>query len=124
MRNKEWDNWYSTKELSENLCNVLGMSRLVTMGFTRIISEALVHRVAEQALDSDTRVHDVKIEIPYIGLLTLKLDSNDIIESSIELEDEFRDQIMKAVISGESPLVKHTEDSLVDRIKKQYKSLL
>lgn len=124
MRNREWDNWYSTKDLSESLCNILGMSRLVTMGFTRIISEALVHKVSEQALDSDTRIHDVKIEIPYIGLLSLKLDSNEITDATIELEDEFKDQIMKAVINGESPLVKHTEDSLVDRIKKQYKSLL
>lgn len=124
MRNKEWKNWYSTKELSDNLCKVVGMSKLVTMGFVRIISEALVHKVAEQSMESDTKLHDVGIEIPYIGLLSLKLDNNEITDATIELEDEFKDQIVNAVMSGESPLVKHTEDSLINRVKKQYKSLL
>lgn len=124
MRGKDNSNYMKTRDLCESMCNIFNLSRNVTHSFTRVLAEALVHKVAEEVLESDHKVKNVNIEIPFIGLMSISVNNSKIDNVSIELEDEFRSWIINAVDNGSSPLVKDAEESIIKRLVNRYNSLL
>lgn len=119
------NNYFQSRELCSNLCNIFGLSRHLTHSFTRIIAQGIVHQVAESALDhEDSRLNNFSIEIPFIGRADIEIINNNPIVKNMTLEPEFSRWILEAVQTGNSPLVVDAEKALVESIKSRYESLL
>lgn len=119
------NNYFQSRELCSNLCNIFGLSRHLTHSFTRIIAQGIVHQVAESALDSEgSRLNNFSIEIPFIGRVDIEIIDNNPVVKNMSLEPEFSKWIIEAVQKGNSPLVADSEKALVESIKNRYNSLL
>lgn len=119
------NNYFKSRKLCENLCNIFGLTRHLTHSFTRIIAQGIVHQVAEEALDKeDGRLNNFSIDIPFIGRLDIEYNNKDIKVVNVELEQEFCKWLEDAIIKGESPLVVDSEKSLVESIKSRFNSLI
>lgn len=125
MRGRNKNNETQTRQLCKNICNVTGLSSLMTKNFLIIVQEALVHKIAEEALASTTgKIEYTDIELPYIGCIHITFDGRGSMSTTVELEDEMKQVIRNARNKGESPLVKHLEESVVKNISSQYQMLL
>lgn len=122
MRN---DNYFKSREMCSNLCNIFGLSRHMTHSFTRIVAQGIVHQIAESASSFEgSRLNNFSIEIPFIGRVDIEIKDNKPVVNNMSLEPEFSRWIIEAIQSGASPLVKDAEKALVDSIKARYNSLL
>ena len=81
---------------------------------------ASLHKLSNIVLDADSKVKEVKIEIPYYGVLILKIEDNKIIESSFKCEDYLVSDINKIITTGESPMISEAKKKVGDRISKRY----
>jgi len=125
LKNKDKNNFYVSRDLCEYLANLLGLTRVITHSFTRIISLGLVHKVAEQSLEKeDGNLRTVDIEIPFIGKLNLNYNGNEITVNEFTLAEKFKDQLKEAIDDGKSPLVPEAEKSLIKAITKRYETLI
>ena len=122
MRN---NNYFESRELCGNLCEIFGLSRHLTHSFTRILAQALVHQIAEKALDKENgRLSEFSIEIPFIGRADIRMENNEPVVDKLELEQDFKEWIKAAVKEGRSPLVISSEEALINSIKSRYNSLI
>lgn len=124
MRGKDNSNYIQTRELCNNMSKVFQLSKRITFNFLKCIHKAMIHRIAEDSLDNKLQSDLVSMEIPFIGKLSLRVEDNLVVVDSLELEDEFKSEVLKAVNEGESPLVIAAEESLVKIVNQRYNSLL
>lgn len=116
---------HNTYKLCKDLCNIFNISTRITNNFTSIIAKALVHRVAEEALDKESgKLKDLSIGIPYVCTINIQIIDNSIEVDSIEFDDKFKEQVIRAINTGESPLVADAEKALVESLKNRYNSLI
>lgn len=127
MRSNEKDPDINAKEASDNakiigtLLNVrpkdiehiLWMNCLVSM-----------HKLSNTVLDADTQLKEYKIEIPYMGVLILKVEGKKIIDTAFEPEDYLLKEINKTISTGESRLISVARSHVGERINQKYKELL
>lgn len=118
-------NEIATRNLCKNLCNIVGLSSLMTKHFMVLIKECLIHNVAQDALDHiDGKLPQAIIQIPFIGTLDCRFESGQLVSYSFDIDDNFKSDLLKAINEGKSPLLEHAETSMVNQIKKQYNSLI
>lgn len=83
-----------------------------------------LHKLSNEVLDSDSKLSNIKIEIPYFGVLLLKIENNKIIGSSFECEDYLINDIIKTVSTGESVMISEAKKRVGEKINKRYKELM
>lgn len=124
MRGKNNNNYLETRKLCNNMSKVFQIPKTMTFNYLNCMHKAIIHRIAEESLNNEGLLDSVKIEIPFIGILILDIKDDMVIVKSIELEDEFKLEVLDAIIDGKSPLVISAEESLVKTISKRYDSLI
>jgi len=117
-------NKITSRDMFENVSKICGLNKAVTNNFAKIVSDALVHDVACRVLESDKAINNFCIELPYIGCLFIEYSNNTIKPIGIKLEPQFNDSLLKAVNNGESPLIKHAEESMVKNLKDKYSAII
>lgn len=117
------DNFYRTRDLCEDLSKILNLTNPGTHNFARIFELALIHKVVEDYIDADENT-PVKISIPFIGDMILRVKDGDVVLEDFILEDRFKKHIIEALVDKKSPLVLEAEESLIRRIKNRYDSLI
>ena len=124
MLNNKKENFVCANRLSSDLSKITGLSKSCVRNFTRILSLAFVHSVLEQKL-SENFNGITEINLPFIGKLYLRYNDDEEIEViDIVLLDSFKDDLIGALVCGNSPLITESEEKLVHLIEKKYESLL
>lgn len=124
------ESYLESKKMCEDLGNLMGIEDIKYKGknisflFMSMLKNELVHIIAEKALDSDERIKEDSIIIPFIGKINYKFDNDDIIVESFDIDKDFSDGIKKALTAGISPINVKLNKSIVTRIRNNYKSLL
>ena len=124
MRGQDSSNDIAVKEMSKDLCNLLGISSIKTVGFMRLLKDYMVHKIAEQALDCESgQLKETSMEVPFLGKINIKIENKKLIYS-FEMEDGLQKEIKNAITKGKSPMVESAEDALVRMLKERYNSLI
>lgn len=122
---KTYDNEEYIKELAKQLSQLFEIPPYLVKKLLYTIYVSLIHKVSCNALDSEDKLRDVNIEIPHFGNLKLDVsDSNNIQVSEFELEESFKEDIQRAVTSGESRLFELAKDKALQRIKDRFNNIL
>lgn len=111
-------------DLSKELCKLTGIFPNQFRHIMWLVSIGLTHLVAMEARDSDSKLKEVHLEIPYIGLLVVEVDKYDIKFKEMRLEEEFMDRLHRAVDKGESDLQKEINKRFIENIKKKYEEII
>lgn len=123
MTSEDRSNFNDTRDLCEDLSKILGMTRSLTHSFTRLVENALVHKLLIDNIDKDN-INDIEIIVPFICKIVLEKKDNDIVVKNIILDNQFKSHIMNAIVDKKSPLIIEAESKLVDRIINKYNSLI
>lgn len=116
---------FNTRKLCKDLCKILNLPMRTTFGFVKILSKALIHKVAEEALDKeDGKLKKSSIEIPCICRLDIEISGNNIKLNNIEFDEDFKSDVLKAVNTGDSPLITDAEKALIESFKNRYNSII
>lgn len=122
---KTYDNEEYIKELAKQLSQLFEIPPYLVKKLLYTIYVSLIHKVSCNALDSEDKLRDINIEIPHFGNLKLDVsDSNNIQVSEFELEESFKEDIQRAVTSGESRLFELAKDKALQRIKDRFNNIL
>lgn len=122
---KTYDNEEYVKDFAKQLSQLFEIPPYLVKNLLYTIYVSIIHKVSCDALDSEDKLRDVNIEIPHFGNLKLDVsDSNDILVTEFELEDSFKDDIQRAVTSGESRLFELAKDKALQRIKDRFNNIL
>lgn len=84
----------------------------------------LIHEVACEAKDSDKRLNEVSIEIPFIGKLTFSIGKDSIEFKSIDTQNYFDNELFNAATEGIDPLTSRIKEKFIETIKERYKELV
>lgn len=124
MTAKSKRNYNATRKLSKDLSGIVGISKRLVVHFTRILSLGYVTQIASDALEKDDgKLKNAQVEIPYVGCMDIVIDNNDV-NASIDLDDNFKKQILNAVQTGETSLITELEDALIKSIQEKYNALI
>lgn len=110
--------------LSKELCKLTGIFPNQFRHVMWLVSIGLTHLVAIEARNSDSKLKDVHLEIPYVGLIVVEVTKDDIKFKELRLEEEFKDRLHRAVNKGESDLQKEINNKFVENIKKKYEEIV
>lgn len=127
MRDNEKDpniNYAELKDNSEIIGTLVDVNSKNIEHILRLNYLVSLHKLSNKVLDSDTRLTEIKIEIPLFGVLILKVENNKIMESSFECEDYLLSDINNTLSTGESVLLSEAKKSVGKRINKRYRELL
>lgn len=124
MTAKSKRNYNMTRKLSKDLSEILGISKRLVVHFTRILSLGYITQIASDALSKeDGKLKNTQIEIPYVGCMDITIDNDDVL-ASIELDTNFKKQVLNAVKTGDTKLITELEESLIKSIKEKYNALI
>lgn len=124
------NSYLESKKMCEDLGNLMGIEDIKFRGksisflFMTMLKDEIIHMIAEKSLDSDERIKEDSIIIPFIGRLNYKLENNDIIVESFDMNKDFSEGVKKALTEGTSPINLKLNRAVVNRIRNNYKSLL
>lgn len=116
----------SNADISKELCRMVGLSPSPN-SFNHIVylfTLGLIHKVAEQARDSDKKLERIEMELPFIGKLIMTLDDKEPIVENIKFEEEFKQWVFEAVSEGKSPLIDHMNKKFVKNVQDKYIEIL
>lgn len=116
----------SNADISKELCRMVGLSPSPN-SFNHIVylfTLGLIHKVAEQARDSDKKLERIEMELPFIGKLIMTLDDKEPIVENIKFEEEFKQWVFEAVSEGKSPLIDHMNKKFVKNVQDKYREIL
>ena len=118
-------NYDNTRELAENLSGIVGISKRLIIHFTRILSLGYVTQIASQALKcEDGKIKNTRIFIPFVGVLNIKFQNGEIIDTDFVIDSKFKRQVTNAVNTGETDLITDLEKSLIKSIQDKYNSII
>lgn len=118
-------NYDNTRKLCKDLSNLISLPVHITNSFIKIIANALIHRISEEALDIEYgKLKSSSIDIPYVCTIDIEIIDNDIKINNVHFEEEFKKKVLKAVNTGDSPLVESAEKALIESLKNRYNSLI
>lgn len=120
---QSYTNTKESKELCRKLFSITGIKPSSIVRMIKLANSASVHNIAEKALDSDSALSMATIEIPYIATIQVKYEDGDLIIEDTKFESSFKNDIIKAMTMGESPLLKLSEERMVDKLKSMYDQL-
>lgn len=124
MTAKSKRNYNATRKLAKDLSGIVGISKRLVIHFTRILSLGYITQIASDALEKDDgKLKNAQVEIPYVGCMDIVIDNNDV-NASIDLDDNFKKQILNAVQTGETSLITELEDALIKSIQEKYNALI
>lgn len=124
------NSYLESKKMCEDLGSLMGIEDIKFRGkdisflFMTMLRDEIIHIIAEKSLDSSERIKEDSIIIPFIGEMHYKLEDNDIVIESFNINKDFSNDIKKALTEGISPINEKLNRSVVSRIKNNYKSLL
>lgn len=128
MANEEF--YDESRKICEDISRIMGIDGvefrrkdICTLYFV-LLRDTLVHIAAEQALDSDERIKETKLTIPFMGELNLKFENNKVTVESFNMNRMFQKQIKNALTTGESEIDKRLCKSVIRRILENYRDLL
>lgn len=125
MRDSKTTNEVETRRLYVDLHSLLGINTRVTKHFMKLIQEAMVHKVVQDKLEcKEESLQNTVIEIPFVGGINITFNDDGSITSTVELEDEMKEQLLKARNEGVSPLLNRLEDAVVQTIMNEYQPLI
>lgn len=124
------NSYLESKKMCEDLGSLMGIEDIKYRGkdisylFFHMLRDEIVHIIAEKSLDSNKRIEEDSIVIPFIGKLKYRLENNEIIVESFDINKDFSEDIKRALTEGISPINEKLNISVVNRIKNNYKSLM
>lgn len=119
------NNYKNTRRLCKDLSTIVNLPARTTYNFCKLISNAMIHSLAEDALSSDSgKLKEFILELPCVCTLKIRLSNNSLVVDNIQFIDTFEEDALKAINSGDSPLVADAEKSLVESFKNRYNSLI
>lgn len=120
-----YDNEEKLKGISKQLSKLLSLPPYLVKHMIYTIYITMLHDVSCNAIDSDEKLKKVDIEIPHFGRLTVdSSNSDDIQVVGFELEEEFKSDLKKIVVSGDSELYEAIKDKFTERVKERYDNIL
>jgi len=128
MRSSEKDqpysNWYEMSDNAKIIGTLVNIQPKMAEHILRLSYLASLHKLSNKVLDADSKLNEVKLEIPYYGVLILKVKDNKIEDVSFICEDELINDVNNTVSTGDSPLVSEAKKKVGERISKRYQELL
>lgn len=116
----------SNADISKELCRLVGLLPSPN-SFNHIVylfTLGLIHKVAEQARNSDKKLDKIEMELPFVGKLILNIDDEELIVKNIKFEEEFKQWLIEAANEGKSPLVEHMNKKFVQNVQEKYREIL
>lgn len=123
MRSKErpkYKNECTTDYITKNFSKLIGVQSNVLKHILHLCSLTSTHLLALSARRSDSKLDRIEIEIPYYGCLILKPNGNTVDVVEFNMEDEFKNNVNKAVIEGKSEFNKYIDKRLIEKLKSKY----
>lgn len=106
----------------KDLMAITGLSERAIKGYERIYPLMFIHILAEEALAcTNGKLKKATIDIPNMGTIVYNTKSKTY---SFKPTKMFDRHVRMAIKKGTSPLITTVTDTLIERINKQYKSLL
>lgn len=121
---KKYSNNAEAWKLSEMIKEMTGLKRTHANHMMYLQYASMIHNIACKALDSEIKLTEVSIEIPWVGKLTLSINGDDVSFSSFDLEEDIKTDVAQAVRSGKSPLIEAANDKLIEVINERFKELV
>lgn len=123
-KDKPWRNYYDMMDVAKAVGSLVNVRPKDISHIFRLGYLVTLHQMSNNVIDSDSRLEEVKIEIPYYGELKLKISNGKVIGSEFDPEDELVSDINRVVNTGESALIDEARKAVGNRIIKKYKELL
>lgn len=111
-------------KLAKSLSSLTDVPLRCTKHFIYLMHLEQLHNLACEAMDSDTKLKKFDLDIPYVGVLHLSLENNDITVDSAEFKRWYVNDVISAITTGESKLLKSLNKRFLDTLTKTYKELL
>lgn len=118
-------NKVSTDYLVKNFSKLIGIQSNIMSHILYLVSLATNHMIALDARkSSDTRLKNLRIEIPYFGCIETEIHGNNVVATGFTFEDEFKEDLIKAVTTGTSEFSSKLDKRLIDKLQEKYNEYL
>jgi len=110
-----------------DICNIMNKIFNIPQNsiymFTKILSLAICHLIAEKKLETLEPITETEIVLPNICTLYLRFEKYTVQVEKVKLFSNFKHSLINAAVEGKSDLVPELEIKLIEQITKKFKTL-
>lgn len=115
-------NKLDTEKYAKNLSSFTNLDILMVIHILELYYQITLYDIKDKILDNN--YDNIKIEIPFIGGLYLKLEDDKFVFDHFEFEYEFEDDLKNILETKECKLESMIKDKYLEKILSKYEELL